>query len=137
MSAMLRGGCQCGEVRYECGAEPTALFVCHCRECQKQSGSAFGMSLQVPRDALRVIAGSPRHWTRPTDSGHHLQCWFCDRCGSRMWHEPVPASGTCTIKAGSLDEPVDFSAAVHIWTSRRLPGLSFPDHVSQFPEGPP
>src|ERR1700730_909187 len=43
------GGCQCGQVRYESSGESVALYVCHCRECQKQSASAFGMSLEVPR----------------------------------------------------------------------------------------
>jgi len=43
--AVLTGGCQCGAVRYAVAAEPLRLYVCHCRECQKQSGSAFGMSL--------------------------------------------------------------------------------------------
>ena len=43
------GGCQCGDVRYEITGDPLALYICHCRECQKQSASAFGMSLEVKR----------------------------------------------------------------------------------------
>lgn len=133
---MRTGGCQCGEVRYECAARPVALFACHCRECQKQSASAFGMSLQVPKSGLRVTKGEPRHWSRPTASGRQLKCWFCKHCGSRLWHEPEPASGTVTIKAGSLDEAVDFADAIHIWTSRKLPGLAIPTGARQFAEGP-
>ena len=45
---MLTGGCQCGAVRYECDAAPRTLYVCHCLECRHQSGSAFGMSLEMP-----------------------------------------------------------------------------------------
>src|SRR5215217_6718430 len=70
----LSGGCQCGAVRYVVTAEPLALYVCHCRECQKQSASAFGVSLVVPGTAFRLTAGEPRTWSRQTDSGRTLDC---------------------------------------------------------------
>ena len=57
---VLTGGCQCGAVRYEIAAEPLTVYVCHCRECRKQSASAFGISLLVPRDALRLLQGEVR-----------------------------------------------------------------------------
>ncbi len=133
---MRTGGCECGEVRYESLGEPTALYVCHCGECRKQSASAFGISLFVPRMGFRVTQGTPIYWTRPTDSGRRLKCAFCPNCGSRLWHEPKNASETVSIKAGSLDKPVDIAAAIHIWTSRKLPGVAIPDGVQQFPEEP-
>ncbi|MGH8495855.1 MAG: GFA family protein [Gammaproteobacteria bacterium] len=133
---MRLGGCQCGRVRYESVGEPLALYVCHCRECRKQSASAFGMSLEVPRAGLRVTRGIPKFWTRDTDSGGRLACAFCPNCGSRLWHEPEGPSETITIKAGSLDEPVDASSAIHIWVSRKLPGMSIPADARQFSEEP-
>lgn len=133
---MRTGRCQCGEVGYQSTGEPLALYVCHCRECQRQSASAFGLSLVVPRAGLRATRGTPKHWTRPTDSGGRLRCLFCPTCGSRLWHEPEGPSGTATIKAGSLDEPVDVSRAVHIWTSRRLPGTIIPDGAKRFEKEP-
>jgi hypothetical protein len=133
---MRTGGCQCGEVRYESTGEPRALYVCHCRECQRQSASAFGMSLEVPRAGLRVTKGAPHYWTRGTDSGRRLRCAFCPTCGTRLWHEPEEESDTVTIKAGSLDEPVDVSSAIHIWTSRKLPGMAIPSGPRQFPKEP-
>lgn len=134
---MLTGQCQCGAVAYECTGEPLALYVCHCRECQRQSASAFGMSLQVLRTALRVTRGAPAFWSRRADSGRRVRCAFCPTCGARLWHEPEAGGRTVTIKAGSLDQPVDFSTAVHIWTSRRLPGLTIPPGAVQYPEEPP
>jgi hypothetical protein len=62
---MRTGGCQCGAVRYESEGEPLALYFCHCRECRRQSASAFGISLIVPRKGLRVTQGAPKFWTRP------------------------------------------------------------------------
>ena len=117
------GGCQCGDVRYEISGDPLALYICHCRECQKQSASAFGMSLQVKRAGFRITRGEARSWSRSTDSRGRLKCFFCPRCGSRIWHESDPPLDTVTIKAGSLDQSVDTSDAIHIWTSRALRNL--------------
>ena len=120
------GGCQCGGVRYTVPAEPVALYVCHCAECRKQSASAFGISYLVPRDSLQLTSGTPRVWTRATDSGGKLDCFFCPNCGSRLWHRPQDPAQPLSVKGGSLDDPVDVAAATHIWVKRRLPGVVIP-----------
>jgi len=129
------GGCQCGAVRYEVSGDALELYICHCRECQKQAASAFGISLIVPRAGLRVTRGAPKVWSRLTDSGHRLDCAFCPDCGSRLWHERR-ASATLSVKGGSLDQPLDLRPAVHIWTSRMLPGIVLPERTTQFPGEP-
>lgn len=130
------GGCQCGAIRYENAGEPLALYVCHCAECRKQSASAFGMSLLVPRAGLHITRGKPEFWVRLADTGRRVGCAFCATCGSRLWHEREGISETVTVKAGSLDDPVDMSTAIHIWTSRKLPGMTIPEGAPQFPEEP-
>jgi len=135
----LPGGCQCGAIRYELSRGPLEIYVCHCTECRKQSASAFGISFIVPRTALHITQGEPRFWSRPTDAGNTLDCAFCGACGSRLWHQRRDPVDTLSIKGGSLDEAVDVSRAVHIWTSRMLPGIVLPDGTVQFtgePDGP-
>ena len=56
-------------------------------------------------------------------------------CGSRLWHEG-PGWDVLSVKGGSLDEPVDLATAIHIWTSRKLPGVVIPEGAAQFPEEP-
>jgi hypothetical protein len=131
----LSGGCQCGAVRYEVSAEPLELYVCHCRECQKQSASAFGISVIVPAHAFVLRRGHLKTWTRPTDSGGILECMFCVECGSRIRHSN-PRVTTVSIKGGSLDEPVELTNAVHIWTTRKLPGVVIPNGATEFPGEP-
>ena len=133
---MRTGGCQCGAIRYESSGEPLALYVCHCTECRKQSASAFGMSLLVPRSGFHTTKGEPAFWTRLADSGRHIRCAFCPNCGSRLWHEREGIADMITIKAGSLDDPGDMSGATHIWTSRKLPGVAIPAGAAQFPGEP-
>ncbi len=133
---MLTGSCQCGSVRYQSLGEPGALYACHCRECRKLSVSAFSLSLLVPRAGFSLTRGNPKTWTRPTATGRSLACYFCPTCGSRVWHDAPHDPLTVTIKAGSLDEPIDISHAIHIWTSRRLKGVIIPEDAAQWPEEP-
>ncbi len=132
---MRKGACQCGAVQYESDGEPVALYVCHCLACRAQSASAFGMSLVVPHAGFRVVRGSPSCWRRRTDRGNSLLCFFCPHCGTRLWHQQDEAE-TVSIKAGSLDEPVNAGEAIHIWTRRKLPGIVIPAGARQFPGEP-
>ena len=130
------GGCQCGGVRYELLAPPLKIYICHCAECRKQSASAFGISLIVKAKSFALTRGSPQRWCRPTDSGRTLKCYFCPNCGSRVWHGDAARDETLSIKGGSLDEPIDVSAAAHIWTTRKLQGVIIPELAEQHPREP-
>ena len=131
------GGCQCGAVRYEISSPPVELYVCHCRECRKQSSSAFGISAIFRRQDFRLNRGAVRSWTRGADSGRRVKCNFCPDCGTRIWHEDGDAlEPTVSVKGGSLDQPVDLTRATHIWVSRKLPGVVIPEGAAQFAEEP-
>ena len=132
----LTGGCQCGAVRYEITGPVLSRYVCHCRECRKQSASAFGISVTVRSADVRLIQGKLLHWTRSTDSGGTLACFFCANCGSRLWHGDKEHEAEISVKGGSLDEPVDLTDAMHIWTSRKLPGVIIPENARQWPGEP-
>jgi hypothetical protein len=109
-------------VRYELGAPPLKIYICHCAECRQQSASAFGISV--------------KRWCRPTDSGRTLKCYFCPDCGSRVWHGDTERDETISIKGGSLDEPVDVSTTAHIRTMRKLQGVIIPEHAEQHAREP-
>ena len=130
------GGCQCGSIRFEISRSALEIYVCHCKECRKQAASAFGISVIVPRAAFRLTQGTPKFWSRATDAGHTLECAFSPDCGSRLWHQQRGNAETISVKGGSLDEPVDLRRAVHIWTSRMLPGIVVPEGAAHFPGEP-
>lgn len=126
MTAHWEGGCQCGGVRYT--VDPAAvrtLYCCHCRECQRQSGSAFGMSLMVDREGFRIRRGRLKSWKRGTDSGGAACCHFCPDCGCRIYHEYWREDGggtdSVSVKAGTLDDTGVLKPAGHIWTRRAQP----------------
>ena len=130
------GSCQCGDIRYLAPSTPLELYVCHCKECQKQSSSAFGISYTVPRNQFEVTHGEPLFWARVTLSGKTLTCAFCRNCGSRLWHQSTGTPDTLNVKAGTFDAPVDLTSAVHIWVSSKLPGIEIPRGAVCFEKEP-
>lgn len=125
------GGCQCGAVRYEVAADRVLTLVCcHCRECQRQSASAFGMSLIMPNAAFRLLRGTLKIWERPTDSGRINRAHFCPTCGVRIFHDNGDAGGDdISVKAGSLDDTGVLRPVGHIWTKRAQPWVPLPDDL--------
>lgn len=94
------GGCQCGAIRYQVDTKRSQLNICHCHDCQKQSGSAFGMSLVIPPDAFSLKQGEPALFITAADSGRQKTCAFCSQCGVRIYNR---TSALMSVKAGTFD----------------------------------
>jgi len=133
----MTGGCQCGALRYEVHGEVVDLFVCHCRECQKQSSSAFGISVIVKASDVTLLSGTPKSWRRPAIINGSIDCVYCPSCGSRIWHGNVDIDEEISIKGGSLDVPPNLVGAKHIWTSSKLDGVVIPTGAETYEEEPP
>lgn len=120
VTAGQEGGCQCGAIRYRLLRPPIALYACHCLDCQKQSSSAFGMSLWVERDSIEFTGKEPRIFHARGGSGEPKQCAFCPDCGTRLYHasSAVGPAGALSVKAGSLDDTSRLKPTSHLWTKR-------------------
>jgi hypothetical protein len=133
------GGCQCGNIRYELLGEPTMLYVCHCKDCQKQSASAFGMSLIVNPVDIRFTKGEAllRHWDTRGENGAIKRCLFCPDCGTRIIHGSDDPLETVSIKAGSLDDTSGLRPVANIWLKSAQPWVSVDsEHSLCFEEEP-
>src|ERR1700731_4766556 len=97
------GGCQCGSVRYVLTGEPIRVGACHCRECQRQSGSAFGMFMPVKKDSL-TVTGPTKQVTRKADSGNEVSGVFCPECGVRIYHVLKSVQDVFSLKPGIFDD---------------------------------
>src|SRR5262245_41499194 len=91
-------------VRYECAADSIAAGNCHCRDCQRASGSAYAAALLVRASALS-ITGEVKYYDVTGDSGGIVQRGFCPTCGARLFGKPAAGNGTISIMVGSLDDP--------------------------------
>ena len=96
-------GCQCSAVRYRISSQPVRISICHCTECQRQSGSAFSMALIVPDDAFKLLQGALKTWTRSSDSGRPVVCGFCSDCGTRITHKAEVYRGFTNVRPGTLE----------------------------------
>ena len=133
MELALNGGCACGSIRYECKSEPILAYKCHCRACQRASGSGFLAILWVHSDKLDLTANEPRYYAVDGDSGRQLKRGFCPECGSNVLLQPrLP--GVIGIVASSLDDPSEFKPQQEIWTSSAQPWDTLDTNLQHFDE---
>ena len=134
----LQGGCQCGQLRYRLHERPLTLYCCHCTECQKQSASAFGMSLRCAPSALEW-SGEAASFTRDPGKPTSAEGLFCPHCGTRILHrrsradddadEHESSAGDVSIKAGSLDDTSWLRPVGHIWLGSAQPWFERPSDL--------
>jgi hypothetical protein len=136
MSETKTGGCQCGAVRYELSGEPLPLVICHCHECQKQTASAFGMTLPVAKEDLRILAGALKEWRRRADSGREVACFFCPDCGTRVYHSSLLGPGYWHLKPGTLDDTGWLDPVAEVWTEAAQSWLRLANDLVSFAREP-
>lgn len=133
---VLRGGCNCGAVRYEITETPRTVAVCHCINCRKQSGSAFSVNLLVSFAAMTVEGELKTYVDHDTESGVPLLRQFCPKCGSPIRSIRDPMEKLIVVKAGTLDEPGAVSPTMHVWTCAALPWFEIPTSLASYERGP-
>ncbi len=120
MTLPLTGGCLCGAVRYSISAPPRFQFHCHCRDCQRHSGTGHTSRMAVTLETL-TVTGELR-WFRVTgDNGSGLLRGFCPTCGSAVVNEPERLPDLRMISAGTLDDPSQFSPVKSLYPERAPP----------------
>lgn len=125
------GGCQCGAVRYEIGEAPLLVYTCHCRDCQRLTGSAFSLGLVIADGGFRLSGVELRPLQRTADSGRINTRLVCPNCGS--WVCGPPRDGLVRVRAGTLDDTAWLRPTRHIWTRSKQPWIAIPagDEVFQ------
>jgi hypothetical protein len=128
------GGCACGAIRYEISSEPSAMFRCHCRDCQQAGGGAFAPVVYFPKASFKLTRGLLKHYNTPSLGGGENKRGFCAECGSRVsGGENDDGIG---ITASSLDDLTRFTPKMDIFTSDVQPwDLLDPDatHFDYYP----
>ncbi|MGH7779287.1 MAG: GFA family protein [Candidatus Binataceae bacterium] len=100
---MITGGCLCGAVRYEAERKPLFAVLCHCRDCQRASGSGHVPVMGVPKSSFKV-SGQTNSYALPGGSGLKSIRHFCPTCGSLLFGTPEAAPDAVSIYVGSLDD---------------------------------
>jgi hypothetical protein len=134
MSEKFEGRCACGSVRYALKTRPMFVHCCHCRDCQRQTGSAFVINALIETDRIEGLAGAPMPVAVPTDSGRPHHIYRCSECQIAVWSDYGGRPGLRFVRVGTLDDPGAIRPDVHIYTRSKLPWVTIPDGVPSFPE---
>jgi hypothetical protein len=135
MAEPFQGGCRCGAVRYECGAEPMFVGHCHCRDCQYASGGAYSTIVGVSAEALS-LTGALAGYTVDAESGNQVTRKFCPTCGSPILSELSANAAMVVLKAATLDDPSWLKPAMHIWTQSGQPWAETSAEAPKFDRNP-
>lgn len=120
------GKCLCGAISYEAQAEPLMTLTCHCKNCQRQAGSALSVIVGYPKGTV-AIEGSPKTYDDEGDSGHAVHRQFCDNCGSPLFTLAESAPEMIFIKAGTFDDTSWLQPSAHCWTNSAQPWIAMGD----------
>src|SRR5215208_475512 len=127
------GRCACGTVRYALTSPPMFVHCCHCRDCQRQTGSAFVINALIETDRIILLSGQPEPCAVPTDSGRPHDIYRCTQCGTAVWSDYGKRPGLRFARVGALDEPAAISPDVHVYTRSKLPWVSVQSGTPMFP----
>ena len=130
---MLEGGCLCGGVRFRITGKLGPAGYCHCKECQRASGSAFASNAPVRIGYFAFSAGAELVTEYESSPGKFRA--FCRRCGSPVYSRRDSEPELRRIRLGTLDADPERRPLVHVWVSEKAPWYEIGDTLTQLPKG--
>lgn len=131
-----QGGCACGRVRYEVREPPRVAFNCHCRACQRYTGSACMSSMLVAASAFMLTQGELAEYTTDGDNGHKITRCFCGRCGSPIVTRLARLPDVVGVPAASLDDPSGFRPTMDLFAASAQPWDFMNPELRKFEHAP-
>jgi len=127
------GGCTCRALRYRLTRAPLIVHCCHCRWCQRESGSAFALNVLIESAHLARLAGEPQPVLTPSNSGKGQTIVRCASCQVAVWsHYAGLGERLAFVRVGTLDEPDRFPPDVHIYTESKQVWVVLPAGARSF-----
>ena len=132
MTDTFDGGCACGVLRYRMRSRPMFVHCCHCKDCQRQTGTAFVLNALIEADRVELLSGDPKPFEMPTASGRPHTVFRCPDCGAAVWSNYGGLTKLSFLRVGTLDDPTGLPPDVHIYTRSKLPWINLPHGVPAF-----
>ena len=125
------GGCLCGFVRYRMTTKPLFVHCCHCRWCQRQTGSSFALNALIEPDRVQLLQGEVEVTDTPSESGKGQNVARCPKCRIALWskHTETPVH---FVHVGTLDAPDRLPPDVHVHTASKQPWFVIPPGTPAF-----
>ena len=119
------GGCTCRSVRYRMQTRPLFVHCCHCRWCQRETGTAFALNAVIEADRVVVLQGEPQIIETPSNSGRGQKITRCPTCWIALWSNYAGAGDAIRfLRVGTLDDPDRLPPDIHIFTSTKQPWVT-------------
>ena len=116
------GACLCGQVTYEAEIDPDRVALCHCADCQVNSGSAYGVVASVTDGQFRLMTGTLKEYEKMAESGRIRHLSFCPDCGTRI-HARTKGNPTAFfgLRVGTIRQRAELKPKVQVWCGSALP----------------
>lgn len=126
----MEGLCTCGTVRYQLTTKPLFVNCCHCRWCQRETGSAFALNAMIEADRVILLQGKPETINTPSNSGKGQKIVRCPICRIALWSNYAGAGEAIRfVRVGTLVNPDQLPPDIHIFTSSKQPWVILPPDV--------
>ena len=117
MKIPFSGRCACNSIKYNCEEAPVGMGNCHCRDCQRTSGTSHTSILVVPSASIKISGSTLKRFESKADSDSTVYRSFCSKCGSPLFAGNEKFTEFISIKAASLDDPGWFNPTIDSWIS--------------------
>ena len=129
----ISGGCTCRAVRFAMASAPLIVHCCHCRWCQRETGTAFALNAMIESERVQLLAGAPELVLTPSNSGRGQKIARCAQCRVAVWSHYAGAGDRLSfVRVGTLDDPDMFAPDVHIFTESKQPWVVIPEGARAF-----
>lgn len=133
----ITGSCLCGSIKYSYEAEPLMTAICHCENCQRQTGTAFSIIVGIPEESLTFQQKETlAEYLDHGESGGAVRRHFCKKCGSPILSLVESAPGVTFIKAGTLDDKTSLKPTTHVWCDTAQPWIEIDDGMTLYARNP-
>ena len=124
--------CACGGLQAALSGGPDFVVACHCLECQRRTGSVFGVGAYFPRAAVKPL-GNYRTYCRTGSSGHEVRFHFCERCGSTVFWDLDIRPHHIGVAVGTIGEPSYPHPIRSVWEETRHSWVEFTCELGRYP----
>ncbi len=116
----VHGQCHCGELVYEAEVDPAQASICHCKDCQILTGTAYRVSVPAKAEDFRILNGVPKIYVKTAESGNPRAQAFCATCGTPIYASDVKYPAQFNLRTGPLAERVQLKPRRQIWCGSAL-----------------
>ena len=128
--------CHCGSLRIIATGDPDRVYLCHCKACQRRTGTAFHFGATYLKERVR-LDGERKVYERDADSGNRIRFHFCPNCGSTLYWEGDRDPAVCGVAVGAFDTSAFPPPSDSIWEESMYPWLGLPPRMEHHQQSRP